>query len=921
MNNKSKNYNSRMNSFNKDMEKKYAYDYEILSCIYHKNHYNHEVWHWHNVPENILYNSGWLKNYSDLRKKRLDDKKNNKINTIREYGLDAISKEIINENEIYHAIQSKYWRCNNLSAENLGTFFSVLYNRFRVKNNMSKGYLYHSCDLTKDLEYDIKNSQFIENIKLDFNVKSYINKSNLDKYNEESCELYDFQKEALNILDKKWKKCGLLLLPCGTGKTLVTGNHIKNCLYNNVIVISPLKIHAKQNLDRLSKFIPNYKSILFNTDDNGTTDVSILKNIEYNNLISTTYKSGEIILKELFLNNYDFTNSLIIIDEAHNIFSDEELLNLVEKLPQVLLLTATYPNNTEDFLDYNLLYEYNMSNAIKNKHICDYRLILPYLDNELNNNIENDINNIKSKIYFVINGMLQYGSRKCIVYLSTDKECDEFNILFKNIINEYHGLPSEEYKITCDTPYNLRDDIIKKFENNNLERPDIFKIISSIRILDEGIDIVKCDSVFITKIGNDSSDIRFIQRLCRANRLDKENPNKVANCFIWANEYSNIVNSLNYLKYTDNNNFIKKINLISDDYDKNDNIIFQEKIVLEKEKLNNYVNTKCIDTDSLWNERYEELYNYINLHNSLPNKDDKKLYNWSSKQRTFYNKNILEKWKIEKLNDINIWSWNFNEDNWIENYNRLYEYVNLYNKLPHNRIKNDDSISLGAWCNSQRLMYRQNKLNDYKIIKLEEIDIWFWNHNKEEIWMNKYEQVKDCISKSNKLPDSQSSLYHWIIIQKNNKNLSKKRTELLNKLNVFNMLFCDIEWNNRYDELLKYVKDYNKIPSQVDKINKGLGGWCSSQILHKRKGTLSEIKIKKLEEIKIWKWDPLNETWEENYNKLIDYIDIYDKIPSQVDKIDKKLGQWASDQRKYNKKNKLSEERYNKLNSIKKWFW
>ena len=59
----------------------------------------------------------------------------------------------------------------------------------------------------------------------------------------------------------------------------------------------------------------------------------------------------------------------------------------------------------------------------------------------------------------------------------------------------------------------------------------------------------------------------------------------------------------------------------------------------------------------------------------------------------------------------------------------------------------------------------------------------------------------------------------------------------------------------------------------------------------------------KLEEIKIWKWDPLNETWEENYNKLIDYIDIYDKIPSQVDKIDKKLGQWASDQRKYNKKN------------------
>ena len=69
------------------------------------------------------------------------------------------------------------------------------------------------------------------------------------------------------------------------------------------------------------------------------------------------------------------------------------------------------------------------------------------------------------------------------------------------------------------------------------------KIICSIRILNEGIDIPNCDSVFIGNVGTYSSDITMVQRMCRANRLLKRNPNKVAYCFLWTDDLNKIVNS------------------------------------------------------------------------------------------------------------------------------------------------------------------------------------------------------------------------------------------------------------------------------------------------------------------------------------------------------------------------------------------
>lgn len=58
------------------------------------------------------------------------------------------------------------------------------------------------------------------------------------------------------------------------------------------------------------------------------------------------------------------------------------------------------------------------------------------------------------------------------------------------------------------------------------------QIICNVHIPDEGIYIPSCDSVYLTHPNNNTTNI--IQRISRCNRINKNNPNKIGNEFIWS---------------------------------------------------------------------------------------------------------------------------------------------------------------------------------------------------------------------------------------------------------------------------------------------------------------------------------------------------------------------------------------------------
>jgi superfamily II DNA/RNA helicase len=82
------------------------------------------------------------------------------------------------------------------------------------------------------------------------------------------------------------------------------------------------------------------------------------------------------------------------------------------------------------------------------------------------------------------------------------------------------------YNINYNTSRTKRNISLTKFKNNKTK----ICIMLNVHILDEGIDIPECDSVYLTHPNN--NPINIIQRISRANRISKGK--KVANILVWS---------------------------------------------------------------------------------------------------------------------------------------------------------------------------------------------------------------------------------------------------------------------------------------------------------------------------------------------------------------------------------------------------
>jgi superfamily II DNA or RNA helicase len=169
----------------------------------------------------------------------------------------------------------------------------------------------------------------------------------------------------------------------------------------------------------------------------------------------------------------------------------------------------------------NSKYELNWNDAIKNKYICDYNFYYPNNDKiiEKIDQIKFDKSLIEktiliNKSYFLLESIKITNVNKCIVYLKSIEESLEFIKVLKTI-NIYFNLNIKVYEINYKTSKGNRNKYIQKFKYDDSS----INIICNVHILDEGIDIPECDSIFLTHPNNDPSNL--IQRISRANRIER----------------------------------------------------------------------------------------------------------------------------------------------------------------------------------------------------------------------------------------------------------------------------------------------------------------------------------------------------------------------------------------------------------------
>ena len=185
-------------------------------------------------------------------------------------------------------------------------------------------------------------------------------------------------------------------------------------------------------------------------------------------------------------------------------------------------------------------------------------------------------------------------------------------------------------------------------------------------------------------------------------------------------------------------------------------------------------------------------------------------------------------------------------------------------------------------------------------------------------WDSKYEQLKRFIIENGHmtvlLKDS-ISLVYWIKTQRKRyfKNILKK--DRFDKLNNINFAWDILDEN--WEKLYLKLKDYKNINGNCNITRKDITllNWINHQKAHFKKNTLSDEKILKLKKIDDNILVSKISDWETNYEKYVNYINIYNT--NRVSrKINEKLYRWEDLQRSMKKNNELSSDQIKLLDKI-----
>lgn len=328
--------------------------------------------------------------------------------------------------------------------------------------------------------------------------------------------------------------------------------------------------------------------------------------------------------------------------------------------------------------------------------------------------------------------------------------------------------------------------------------------------------------------------------------------------------------------------------------------------------------------DEAWFNNYKQLEMYLekNGHCNILKrcKENPKLGMWVSNQRYSNNMKKLAKKKIELLNKLGF-DWNPIETAWFKSYHELQEYKvrNGNCNVTHECKENP---SLGKWITNQRKAYKKGKLTKKKIDLLNSLDFDF--EPLETYWFNRYDELivykgKNGNCEVPKGNNQNSILGSWVASQRKaykEKNLSKKKIELLNKID-FSWYPLEESWDKSYKELISYKNENGdcNVPYNYKK-NPTLYTWVTTQRKAYNELKVSNERVELLNKIG-FDWSILKEIWHKNYNELKMYKEKngHCNISSNY-KENPSLAGWIIKQRMYYNKKKLSEEKIELLNML-----
>eukprot|EP00957_Ditylum_brightwellii_P057976 4395799-Ditylum_brightwellii.AAC.1 len=191
-------------------------------------------------------------------------------------------------------------------------------------------------------------------------------------------------------------------------------------------------------------------------------------------------------------------------------------------------------------------------------------------------------------------------------------------------------------------------------------------------------------------------------------------------------------------------------------------------------------------------------------------------------------------------------------------------------------------------------------------------------------WKNRFDEL--CAFKTHnghcnvsKHDTKDKSLGIWVSIQRVSYKRSTLSSDRIQQLNSIGFIWDKREhfWKDTFDQLCAFkAQNGHCNVSRSDAGNKTLSQWVSYQRVLYKKNTLSSNRIEQLNSIG-FTWGERGYLWEDNLYELCAFKAQNGHCNvSQSDAGNKSLGKWVSIQRVSYKKNTLSSDRIEQLNSI-----
>jgi superfamily II DNA or RNA helicase len=829
------------------------------------------------------------------------------------------------------------------------------------------------------------------------------------------------QAEAIDAVEKGFKESdrGQLIMACGTGKTFTTLWIKERISAETTLVLVPSLSLLSQTLrewtfacntpfdvlcvcsDQSVGKRSNEDEIIQSVNDVPfpvTSDVQEIGDFIKGNghkVIFSTYQSSPLI-EESQSNPEVPTFDLVIADEAHRCVGkvDSEFATVLDdrkiRSKKRLFATATprtysvslKKSASERGVDVfgmddeevfgNEFYILAFGEAIERDLLTDYQVVIVGVDDpmiaeyierrELVKTESGDITDAESLASQIglIKAIKDYDLKRMISFHGRVKRAEIFASGIKSSIdflNEDHRPNDSIWTDYVSGKMSSHQRRIKLEQLKELTKGNR-GLLSNAKCLSEGVDVPSLDGVAF--VDPKSSQVDIVQAVGRAIRLsgDKKIGTIVLSVFIKdgenaeasieASNFKPIWSVLNALKAHDGvlsyeldqlRTDLGKRKSLGNGSDGMPKIIFDLPLTVNQ-SFSNSLKTYLVEkTTSSWNFWFGllEAYSGQEGHSRVPQRfkteEGYGLGSWVVNQRI--HKNRLTPDQMEKLKSLPKWSWDPHADYWEEAFLYLEQFVE---KEGHARVirshKLSNGFELGVWIARQRL--NREQLTPDQVTKLESLPKWSWDAISDR-WNDSYSYLVQYIKKegNSRVPqnfrvEGGFNLGNWVSIQRRdrfNGSYDKSRIKKLEALPDWTWDPIEDRWNEGFSNLVQYVekKGHARVTKRFEtKDGFKLGQWVGVQRRDRDTNTYDQDRIKKLEALPAWTWDPNKDDWEEGYSYLLQFVEKegHARVPANFRTMDGfSLGSWVANRRQGKKNNILTSTQIDKLEELEGWEW